>query len=102
LLFIFLCLAAGFAPLRRRVAALAEKCLIVGCKCKVLSAVAAGKLQVPSHNGSLISFVPSGEFLRLCIFLSRYAEKKIVRKSEQRLDCCAYYRISPGKQNILD
>jgi hypothetical protein len=42
LLFVFLCLAAGFAPLWRGIAALAEKCLIVGCKCKFLSAVAAG------------------------------------------------------------
>jgi hypothetical protein len=53
LLFVFLCLAAGFAPLWRGIAALAEKCLIVGRKCKFLSAVAACKLQVPSHNSSL-------------------------------------------------
>jgi hypothetical protein len=68
LLFILLCLTARFASLRRRIAALAEKRLIVGRKCKVLSTVAACKLQVPSHIGSLVLFVPSGEFLRLFDF----------------------------------
>jgi hypothetical protein len=74
LLLILLCLAAGFAPLWRGIAALAEKCLIVGCKCEFLSAVTAGKLQISSHNGSLSRSFPSGEFLRLFHDLSRYAE----------------------------
>jgi hypothetical protein len=53
LVVILFCLTACLAPLRRRIATLAEKCLIGSGKCEFLSTVAAGELQVPSHISSL-------------------------------------------------
>jgi hypothetical protein len=52
-LVILLGLTASLAAFRRRIAALAKKCLIGSGEGKFLSTIAAGELQVPSHIGSL-------------------------------------------------
>jgi hypothetical protein len=51
-------LTARLAPLRRRVAALAEKGLVGRSKGEFLSTVAASELQVPSHSSSFVVVHP--------------------------------------------
>jgi hypothetical protein len=72
LLLILFCLAARLASLRRRVAALAEKGLIISCKNKFLSAIAARELHIPSHVGSLAFRFRLESSCAYCPGLSQY------------------------------
>lgn len=56
-LFILLCLAARLAALRSRISAFSEEVLILGCKRKFLSAVAAGELHIFRHKNPFAYFL---------------------------------------------